>query len=123
MEIVGKLIEKLEQQSGEGRNGRWVKQEFIVETEGQYPRKVCIALWGDKAKEIENIAIGTPIKASVNVESREFNGRWYTDVKAWRIETAVGAAATPPAPDFPGLDELPPDLPFDMGDDGEEIPF
>lgn len=122
MEIVGKLIEKLEQQSGDGRNGRWVKQEFIVETEGQYPRKVCIALWGDKAKEIENIAIGTPIKASVNVESREFNGRWYTDVKAWRIETSSNASPTD-VPDFPGLDELPPDLPFDMGDNSEDIPF
>lgn len=125
MEISGKLIEKLPQQSGQGRNGQWIKQEFIVETQEQYPRKVCIALWGDKASEIDNIAIGESIKVGVNVESREFNGKWYTDVKAWRLErlgSGPVAGNTPPPP-APSIDELPPDLPAMDDDSANDLPF
>ena len=51
MQISGKLIQLLPQQTGQGKNGTWKKQEVIIETEGQYPKKVCIAIWGDKADE------------------------------------------------------------------------
>lgn len=90
MEIQGKLIKKLEPQTGQGKNGTWQKQEFIIETLEQYPRKVCISLWGEKVKDLDPIQVGDQLKVSINIESREFNGRWYTDVRAWRIE-AVGA--------------------------------
>ena len=88
LEISGKLVAKLQQQSGQGKNGTWIKQDFIIETQEQFPKKLCISLWGDKAKDLDNIAIGETLKAGINVESREFNGKWYTDVKAWRIEKA-----------------------------------
>lgn len=124
MEISGKLIQKLDQQSGEGRNGTWVKQEFILETHGQYPRKVCIALWGDKVKEIENLSIGDSLKAMVNVESREFNGRWYTDVKAWRIETAQSTAGAQNynAPETPGFNPETSDFGMDNAEEND-LPF
>lgn len=121
MEIQGKLIKKLDRQTGQGKNGTWVKQEFIIETLEQYPRKVCISLWGDKAKDIETIQVGEQIKVSINIESREFNGRWYTDVRAWRIEPMGKSANTGSEPELPPFDEnlLPPmegtavdDLPF-----------
>jgi len=96
MEITGKLIQILEPQSGTSARGEWKKQEFIIETEEQYPRKVCIANWNDKV-DINNINVGTPITVSVNLESREFNGKWYTDVKAWRMETASDDAIHPSA--------------------------
>ncbi|HNY08680.1 MAG TPA: DUF3127 domain-containing protein [Tenuifilaceae bacterium] len=86
MEITGKLLQKLNRQTGEGKNGAWVKQEFIVETLEQYPRKICIAAWGTRVDDLDRLQPGNILKISVNVESREFNGRWYTDVKAWRIE-------------------------------------
>jgi hypothetical protein len=125
MEISGKLIEKLPQQTGQGKNGQWVKQEFILETQEQYPRKVCIALWGDKAREIESIPIGDSLKASINVESREFNGKWYTDVKAWRIEKlgAVGAQVGGVPPSMPSIDELPPDIPQVNDEGADDLPF
>ncbi|MDD3567637.1 MAG: DUF3127 domain-containing protein [Bacteroidales bacterium] len=125
MEISGKLVEKLPQQTGQGRNGQWVKQEFILETQEQYPRKVCIALWGDKAREIDSIAIGESLKASINVESREFNGKWYTDVKAWRIEKlgAAGQSGADAPPTMPSLDELPPDIPQLDDDAANDLPF
>lgn len=125
MEITGKLIEKLPQQSGQGRNGAWVKQEFIIETADQYPRKVCIALWGERAKDLDSISMGETIKASINVESREFNGKWYTDVKAWKIEKlgAPTSAPTPDMPPMPTIDEVPPFIPDEIEDAADDLPF
>ena len=82
MEITGKVIKTLPLQSGEGRNGIWKKQEYVIETEGQYPKKICFSLWGDKIEQAR-IAEGEQINLSFDVESREYNGRWYTEVKAW----------------------------------------
>lgn len=92
IEINGKLSQILPLQTGTGRNGEWKKQEFILETDDQFPKQVCMNMWGDKIDELKNLTIGQTIKASVNIESREFNGRWYTDVKVWKLETTGSAA-------------------------------
>ncbi|QOI96365.1 MAG: DUF3127 domain-containing protein [Flammeovirgaceae bacterium] len=84
MEISGTVVSLLPLQTGQGKNGTWRKQEFILETPGQYPKKVLMHLWGDKVDEIK-ISTGDKITASVNIESREYNGRWYTDVRAWKV--------------------------------------
>ena len=84
MEISGKIIELLDLKSGESANGEWRKQEYILETDGQYPKKICFMAWGDKIDQF-NIEQGDNIKVSVDLESREYNGRWYTDVKAWKV--------------------------------------
>jgi hypothetical protein len=120
LEITGKLVSLLPQQTGEGKNGKWVKQDFIIETESDYPKKVCISAWGDKAKDVENLQPGESLKIGFNIESREYNSRWYTDVRAWKIDrlssgnnTSSGNIPTPPPPsieDFPG--EADNDLPF-----------
>ncbi len=109
--LTGKLLQILPQQSGTGRNGQWVKQDFVIETPGEYPRKICISVWGDKTKELTGLLPGDEISASVNIESREFNERWYTDLKAWRIEKESkgpvdpdGSAGHPPLPP----EEIPP---------------
>jgi hypothetical protein len=70
MEITGKLLQKLNRQTGEGKNGAWVKQEFIVETLEQYPRKICIAAWGTRVDDLDRLQPGNILKISVNVESR-----------------------------------------------------
>ena len=84
MEINGKIIERLPEKSGESANGTWRKQEYILETNSQYPKKVCFMAWGEK---IDQFAIkqGENLVVSVDLESREYNGRWYTDVKAWKV--------------------------------------
>jgi hypothetical protein len=51
----------------------------------QYPKKICVAVWGDKIDEVEKFAISDTLNISISIESREFNGRWYTDVRAWRM--------------------------------------
>lgn len=91
MEIQGTITQMLPLQQGEGQKGTWKKQEFILETEGQYPKKVCMNVWGDKIDEFA-LAVGDKIKAGIQLESREYNGRWYTDVRAWKVDKLSGAA-------------------------------
>lgn len=85
MEITGKIVQTLPKQTGNAKNGStWEKQEFIIEVPGQYPKKVCFNLWGDKISKF-NINDGDDLTISVDVESREYNGRWYTDIRAWNV--------------------------------------
>ena len=94
MEITGKLIQKLPVQSGVSSTGNnWSKAEFVIETIEQYPKKVCANLWGERAKALDQFQLGSLITVSFDLESREYNGRWYTDVKAWKVEAATPAAA------------------------------
>ncbi|WP_121353024.1 DUF3127 domain-containing protein [Flavisolibacter nicotianae] len=92
MQVSAKLIQLLPLQTGTGRNGQWKKQDIIVETDGQYPKKICISVWGDKINA-DLLKIGNRLKIDFDVESREFNGRWYTDVKAWKVELDGAPAA------------------------------
>ncbi|MEQ8359181.1 MAG: DUF3127 domain-containing protein [Cytophagales bacterium] len=88
MEIAGKVVQKLQEESGTSKNGnQWRKQSIVIETESQYPKKICFTLWGDKIDEA-NLTEGDMISAKVDIESREYNGRWYTDVKAWQVQKA-----------------------------------
>lgn len=83
MNINGKVIQVLPVQKGQGKNGEWQKQEIIIETDGMYPKKVCISLCGDKVNTIQSGAIAD---IQIDAESREYNGRWYTELRAWKIE-------------------------------------
>jgi hypothetical protein len=87
MQLTAKLIQLLPLQTGAGKNGEWKKQDIIIETDGQYPKKVCISIWGDKINE-QQLTIGNTLTIDFDIESREFSGRWYTDLKAWKIEVA-----------------------------------
>ena len=84
VEIKGKIIEILPEKSGQSANGEWRKQEYILETDTSYPKKICFMAWGDKIGEF-NLQKGENVEVSVDLESREYNGRWYTDVKAWKV--------------------------------------
>ncbi|MEE4177837.1 MAG: DUF3127 domain-containing protein [Bacteroides sp.] len=118
MEITGKVVEILTEQSGQGRNGIWRRQEFILEVPGQYPRKVCIALWGDKIDQVA-LKTGEEVTASIDIESREYNGKWFTSVKAWKVDKVQAATGSNEAPDFPPPGE-PPLEPYEGQDD---LPF
>lgn len=85
MELKGKLQIILPPVEGQGKNGPWKKQEFVIETLGDYPKSVCISTWGDKAEEVKKFNIGDTLICSLDISSREYNGRWYTEVRAWKI--------------------------------------
>ena len=87
MQLTAKLTQLLPLQTGTGKNGQWKKQDIIVETDSTYPKKICVSIWGDKI-DASQLQLGNQLRIDFDVESREFNGRWYTDVKAWKIETA-----------------------------------
>jgi hypothetical protein len=110
MQITAKLIQLLPLQTGAGKNGQWKKQDIIVETEGQYPKKICISIWGDKIDE-KNLQPGNQLKIDFDVESREFNGRWYTDVKAWKVEPMGSAGQSTPGDTYYDI-QPEEDLPF-----------
>lgn len=88
LEIEGKLVRKLNVQSGTSAKGTWEKQEFVVEIQGgNYPSSVCFSVWGtEKVKDLEKFQVGEQVKVSFDASSREYNGKWYTDLRAWRME-------------------------------------
>lgn len=103
MDFNAKLIKVEEPITGNGKNGTWKRQAYIFETEGQYPKKICVTVWGDGA--IQNpaaVQVGARLNVSFELESREYNGRWYTDVRAWRIQEAyTGAQAQTAQASYP----------------------
>ncbi len=119
LKITGTVTRILEEQSGESRNGPWRKQEFILETPGPYPKQVCVVQWGDN---IDQFAVqeGETVTAQIDIQSREYNGRWYTDVKAWRIERpGPDQSQAPPRME---ADEPFPEPP-DQADGDDDLPF
>lgn len=114
MEITGKIIKLLPLQSGEGKNGTWKKQEFILETSAQIPRKICFSLWGEKIDQFKP-AENEDAEVSFDLESREFNNRWYTEAKAWKlVKKGAGQASSLEQELPPGYYEMP---------TGDNMPF
>jgi hypothetical protein len=125
MEIKGKIIQFLPVQSGTSKAGNeWTKQEFVIETDDQFPRKVCFTLFGDKISLLNGISVGDKVEVSFNIESREYNGKWFHNINAWRINPAQPPQQAaqqdspfppddvPPPPPEPERDEPNDDLPF-----------
>lgn len=116
LELEGVLQEVLPKQSGQSARGTWVKQDFIVKTQDDYPKDVCFTMWGDKIDQLASLQNGMKLKVNFDVESREYNGRWYTNLKAWKISQAQsGTTNTPPPPGEPMSENdapPPPDMPF-----------
>ena len=118
LQIKGTVAQLLDEQSGEGRNGPWRKQEFVLETGGEYPKQICIVQWGDNIDKF-GIEEGETLKVHIDLQSREYNGRWYTDVKAWKIERE--GADQPAAPSPMSGEPWPDAPPMSSNDDG--LPF
>lgn len=109
MDIVGKIIQVLPEQSGTSKSGNpWKSQSYVLETQEQYPRKVCFELFGEERIKSNPCKIDDIVTVSFDIESREFNGRWYTSIRGWRVQqgavagtaaaTTTTTAATPVQP-------------------------
>ena len=85
MNIIGKLVKKLERETGVSKTGKtWEKQSILVEQSGtDYNKEVVISFFGDKIKSIRDIEEGSDVNVSVNVSSREFNGKYYHNIDGW----------------------------------------
>lgn len=99
MEIIGKIIQVLPLQEGVGKTGNpWKVQSYVLETQEQYPRKVCFEVFGEDRIKNNPCNIDDVVTVSFDIESREFNNRWYTSIRAWKIQQGAVAAQTPEAP-------------------------
>lgn len=112
MKLQGIFIKALPITSGESAKGTWVRGGFVIETIGEYPKKVAFTTFGEeKIKMAAGVPQGMMVEVSFSPESREFNDKWYTELKAINITTASGGAvpAVPAAPAMPtgNKDDLP----------------
>ncbi len=126
-EIEGSLQHVLEEQSGESQRGPWKKRSFVIETSEQYPKKVHFVAWNDKTDILDRLKDGEKLRVNFVAESREYNGRWYTDLKVLSISSFSSSElpaqpksqiASPPPPEDEPLtplsfkDNATDDLPF-----------
>jgi hypothetical protein len=86
MEVQGVLKQILPLESGETKSGKaWQKQTIIVETQETYPKLIAIEVSEKAISRLQDYQIGHTITCSINIESREYNGRWFTSIKCWKI--------------------------------------
>ncbi len=109
MEIVGKIVQVLPAQEGVSKNtgNPWKIQAYILETQEQYPRRVCFEIFGEDKIKNNPCNVDDLVTVSFDIESREFNGRWYTSIRAWRVQQGDTTAATQPAPVAAGTQAAP----------------
>jgi len=120
MEVSGKIIAVLPIATGQGKNGTWRSQDYVLETADQYPKKVCFNLFGDKIDQFP-IAIDDQVNVSFDIDSKEYNGRWFTNIRAWKIEKNAVSGPVAQAP----LSTTP-STPFDSTPgavEGTDLPF
>ena len=123
MEITGKIIAVLPERGGVSKTGNeWKMQEYVLETHEQYPRKICFNVFGaDKISQF-NIQAGEEMTVSFDINAREYNGRWYNDIRAWRVERGTAPA---PAPEYSPAIDSPKANAVDFGSQNEadDLPF
>lgn len=128
MEVIGKIIHVLPLQSGTSQAGnQWKKQEYVLETEDAYPKKVCFDFFGDRVDQFP-LAIGDRVRLNFDIESREYQGRWYTSIRGWKAEKidaqAMAAAPAPMAAPQQAVPTPPPAMTdFTQTSDNDDLPF
>ncbi len=119
MELVGKVVQLGTLIEGSSPRGPWKKQELIIETIEQYPKKICLICWNERVNEANGFFVGQTIKAQISIESREFNGKWYTDVRAFRFDLDQPEMQQPVS-----QQPLPPmNDDYFASDNGDDLPF
>ncbi|WP_423127806.1 DUF3127 domain-containing protein [Gaoshiqia sp. Z1-71] len=120
MEIKGKIRQVLPVSSGTSKTGNeWKKQEFVIDTiDEQFPKQICFTLFNDKLSLVNGLKPGTDVNVSFSVESREFNGKWYHNINAWKVDNLSAEAPEHFIPDYTA-DDIPPE----PTDEGNDLPF
>lgn len=139
MEIQGKVVAVLNPQTYTSqKNGNtYVTNQFVIETQGQYPKKVAFKVMGEDKFAQMQIAVGGFYNVSFDVESREWQGKWFTECQAWRAVRMDGQQAAAPAanagtttgnaPSAPAPTSAPAASPMPenngIGDGSDNLPF
>ena len=86
MKITGKLVAKLERETGTSKSGKaWEKQSILIEQNTDYNKEVVVSFFGDKVKKLRDIEEGSEVNVSINLSSREYNGRYYHNIDGWFV--------------------------------------
>lgn len=130
MEITGKIIAVLPARSGvSARTGsEWKVQEYVLETQEQYPRKMCFDVFGSDKIDQFNIQLGEVLTVSFDIDAREYQGRWYNSIRAWKVDrgASMPMGTAPTAVDAPFAPSAPAAAPMDFsagGDSNDDLPF
>ena len=128
MEITGKIIAVLEPRGGVSKTGNpWKVQEYVLETNEQYPRKMCFDVFGEDKIQQFNIQAGEELTVSFDIDAREWQGRWFNSIRAWKVERVAQGAGMQPQPadySFPPVSSAPvPPADFSATDDKDDLPF
>lgn len=121
LQVKGIVEKILNAESGVSRAGKdWKKQEFVIETHEQFPKKVCFTLFNDKVSLIDQVKVGDEVEVYFNMESREYNGKWFHNINAWKIDPVTENKQVQDAPPEYRLEDIPPE----QADEGEgDLPF
>ena len=129
MEVKGKIIQKFDPVTGTSKTGNpWTKQEYVLETIENFPKKIFFDFFGDRANQYP-LEVGQTITLSFDIESREWNGKWFTGIRGWKAEPADASAPAAPAPAEtyqPATNAVPaPPMPDFASNEGEadDLPF
>ena len=127
MELAGKVIAVLEPRGGVSKNGNeWKVQEYVIETHDQYPRRMCFDVFGaDKIQQF-NIQVGEELNVFFDIDAREWQGRWFNSIRAWKVERVNADAQQMPPMDapFPPLNAVPAaPVDFSSSDEKDDLPF
>ena len=127
MELAGKVIAVLEPRGGVSKNGNeWKVQEYVIETHDQYPRRMCFDVFGaDKIQQF-NIQVGEELNVFFDIDAREWQGRWFNSIRAWKVERVNADAQQMPPMDapFPPLNAAPvAPVDFSSSDEKDDLPF
>lgn len=125
MEIKGRIIAVMPVKTGAKDGKAWASQDFVIETMEQYPKRCVFNVFGeDKLKQF-NIQQGGEYLVKFDINAREYNGRWYNDARAWKVEPAQAEQA--PAQEAPfqpaGADAIPAPTIAPPNDDADPLPF
>ena len=106
MEITGKIITVLDARSGQSKTtgNMWMSQEYVIETSEQYPKRMCFNVFGEDKIRQFNIQVGQELTVSFDINAREYQGRWYNDIRAWKVEPFVAGAPAAPVTAAPVVD-------------------
>ena len=103
MKITGKLVQKLDKETGTSKSGKsWEKQSILVEQLGtDYNKEVVISFFGDKIKNLRDIEEGSDVSVSINLSSREYNGKYYHNIDGWFVAKLGEETVAPTNDDMP----------------------
>jgi hypothetical protein len=111
MEVKGKVVKVLPQEKGQSKAGKeWFKSGFVIETFDQYPKTIALTVMSEKLMPVvKSLTIGQEVTAHINIESREYQDKYFTNVTAWKIDKATALVAETPVTTPMVIDQ---DLPF-----------